>query len=127
MFQLNSNSSLVDFITLDTKATKQRSVYLVDSGAHVSLIRESALKPDFKIDKNDIIFMKGITNDRQKSLGSVVDYIQFKKITIEHKFYVVNNDFPMPSHGIVGKDFLKGHGCVLQNRLRPNEINNSVG
>lgn len=57
--------------------------------------------------------MKGITDERQRSLGSVAFKIYVKKIAIEHKFHVVNDNFPMPSHGILGKDFLKPHRCTV--------------
>lgn len=65
------------------------------------------------INRNDVIYMRGITDERQKSLGSVIFSIFVKKIAIEHKFYVVSDDFPMPSHGIIGKDFLRRHKCTL--------------
>lgn len=57
--------------------------------------------------------MKGITDEKQISLGSVVFRINVKKIAIEHKFHVVADNFPIPSHGILGKDFLKPHRCAI--------------
>lgn len=70
--------------------------------------------------------MRGITDEKQQSLGSIIAKIVFKNIGIEHKFHVVKNDFPMPADGIVGKDFLRRHKCTLDFDkmdllIRPNE------
>lgn len=110
MFQLNNG--LVDFVTLTTSANKQKLVYLVDTEAHVSIIKRSSLNMNIPVNDREVIFMKGITNEKQKSLGSVVLRIYVRKIAVEHKFHVVRDDFPMPSHGILGKDFLKPHRCT---------------
>lgn len=96
-----------------SSATTRIVILLVDSQADISIIKISALKQNNKINYNDIIFMKGITSERQKSLGSVILDIKIQNYAIDHKFYVVSNDFPMPSDGILGKEFLKKHRCVL--------------
>lgn len=96
-----------------SSATTRIVILLVDSQADISIIKISALKQNNKIKYNDIIFMKGITSERQKSLGSVILDIKIQNYAIDHKFYVVSDDFPMPSDGILGKEFLKKHRCVL--------------
>lgn len=57
--------------------------------------------------------MKGITNERPQSLGSVVLTLVFEHLSIPHKFHVVDDDFPIPTHGILGKDFIRLHECIL--------------
>lgn len=71
--------------------------------------------------------MKGITQERQWSIGSAIVTCIFKHLSISHKFYVVSDDFPMPTHGILGKDFLRRHKCLIDYdemnfTLRPNGI-----
>lgn len=39
--------------------------------------------------------------------------MKFNHIYIKHKFYVVDNRFPIPAHGIIGKDFLKKNKCLI--------------
>lgn len=103
----------MDYVALSTDANAQKLIFLVDSEAHISIIKKAALNKNFEINTNDIIYMKGITSERQKSIGSAVVRIKIKNIVIEHKFYVVDDSFPMPSHGIVGKEFLKRHRCNI--------------
>lgn len=57
--------------------------------------------------------MKGITEQRQKSIGSINLNLIFKHLSIEHKIYIVSDDFPMPCHGILGRDFAKRHKCLI--------------
>lgn len=63
------------------------------------------------INRNEIVAMKVITQERQYSIGSVEIILIFEHLSIEHKIHVVRDDFPMPSHGIIGKDFLKAYSC----------------
>lgn len=123
---LQLNNGLADFVTLTTSANKQKLVYLVDTEAHVSIIKKSALDKNVLVNNKEIIKMKGITNEKQVSLGSVIYKIYVRKIAIEHKFHVVTDNFPMPSHGILGKDFLKPFRCTVDYdkmslTIRPNE------
>lgn len=71
--------------------------------------------------------MKGITNERKHSLGSLNIYMKFKHLNIEHKLHVVSDNFPIPCNGIIGKDFLKRHHCLIDYRemsltIRPNGL-----
>lgn len=107
--------------------TKSSLVILVDSQADISIIKISALKDSIKLDKEDIISMKGITNEKTVSLGSCKINININTLSIEHKFHVVADDFHMPAHGIMGKDFLRRHKCLLDYSemtftVRPNNV-----
>lgn len=57
--------------------------------------------------------MKGITEERLKSIGSIMMNVIFENISIEHKFFVVSDSFPIPSHGILGREFTKKHSCLI--------------
>lgn len=37
----------------------------------------------------------------------------FEHISITHKVHIVPDDFQIPAHGIIGKDFLKKHKCQI--------------
>lgn len=37
----------------------------------------------------------------------------FEHLSIEHTVHIVNDDFPIPSHGMIGNDFAKKHNCIL--------------
>lgn len=76
--------------------------------------------------------MKGITNERINSIGSLKLNLVLNHLNIEHKFYIVSDNFPIPCSGILGKDFLKRHNCLIDfnemklsirpNRLTPTKI-----
>lgn len=55
--------------------------------------------------------MKGITEEKQKSLGSILLNINIANLSIEHKFHLIDDKFQIPSHGIIGRDFLKRLKC----------------
>lgn len=57
--------------------------------------------------------MKGITNEKIESLGSCNITLIFQHISLTHKIHVVNDNFQIPSHGILGKDFLKRFSCIV--------------
>ena len=48
-----------------------------------------------------------------QSLGSVILPLKISNLEIDHKFHVVSDEFNIPSHGIIGKDFLKRHKCLI--------------
>lgn len=86
---------------------------LIDSQADICIIKLSAILPNSSYDRNDVILMKGINEEKQKSLGSILINIKIGNLSIEHKFYLIDDTFPLPSHGIIGRDFLKRLKCNL--------------
>lgn len=58
--------------------------------------------------------MKGITNGCVKSLGALNAFIFIDYYNkIEHTFYIVEDDFPIPADGILGRDFFLKYKCKL--------------
>lgn len=84
-------------------------MFLIDTEADISILKVSHLIGGTKYDKNDIISMKGITEERQKSVGAINLNLIFNNLSIEHRVHLVTDNFPIPCHGIIGKDFLKRH------------------
>lgn len=102
-----------DFITITSPSAKQNIILLIDTQADISIIKLSSLLGNIYYNKTDIISMKGITEERLESLGSVMMNVIFENLSIEHKFYVVADNFPIPSHGILGREFTKKHSCII--------------
>lgn len=88
-------------------------MFLVDSESDVTIIKISALKKNLKYNASDIISMRGITDGRRFSLGSMNIFLIFKHLHIEHKVHIVTDDFPIRTDGIIGKDFNKRHACLI--------------
>lgn len=124
---MHMKSELSDFIMVSTPAAHNDITLLVDTESDITIIKLSALKSNLNINRNEIISMRGITNERKLSLGSVNINFNFAHLSLEHKIHVVPDDFPLPSNGILGKDFLKRHHCLIDYgemtlAIRPNGI-----
>lgn len=68
---------------------------------------------DAVVNKNEIIELKGITNDIVETFGTVSLALKLTNYTIYHKFNIVPQDFPIPTNGLIGKDFLQCYSCIL--------------
>lgn len=100
---------------------------MLDSQADISILKLSALPQDFQINKTETVFIRGVTGERQTSLGTAKVCLKIKHLIIEIKLHVVSNDFLIPSHGILGRDFLRNFDCLIdyaQNTvtIRPNGV-----
>lgn len=116
-----------DFITVSSPYADKQLLLLVDTEAHISIIKKSSLNSLCQIDSNEIISMKGICDGRQLSLGSSLIPLIFEHLQIEHKIHVVDDKFPIPAHGIIGKDFIKRNKCLIDYdkmtlTLRPSNV-----
>lgn len=110
---MSINSKLSDFINVPTNLSKENCLFLTDSEADVSIIKIGYLENSMSKNTNEIIPIRGITQEKLFTLGSIMMDIQIENAIFEHKFHLVNNNFPIPTHGILGKDFLKENKCVL--------------
>jgi len=100
---------LRDFIQLEIN-TGEILTFLVDTQADVSLIKIEAANT---INEYDKIQLRGITDESIETNGTTRINLVLPKTLIEHKFHVVDNDFPIPSDGIIGKDFMQHHFCKI--------------
>lgn len=111
IYQINSDFN--DFVELYTNLSDEKIIFLTDSEAKISIIKSEAIPADANIDIHDIITIMGITAGKTNTLGSVLIDIKFSNVIFEHKFHIVNNSVDIPTHGILGKDFLKPNGFSM--------------
>lgn len=112
ILHIGDTGDFSDFISVSSPNSKHNLLLLIDTEACISVVKKSMIS-GAEIDETDVIKMKGITSEMVQSIGSVKITIIIKHLSIEHKFYVTPDDFPIPSHGILGKDFTKRHNCVI--------------
>ncbi|KOC60257.1 hypothetical protein WH47_09226 [Habropoda laboriosa] len=95
---------------------------MVDTGAEPSLVKISALKPDTRINKNDILSIRGVTHERVTTLGSA--YLTLYNTPL--KVHVVPDSFPINVEGILGSTFLRGQATIsyTKNSVIWNDIAN---
>lgn len=65
------------------------------------------------INSKDIIKIRGVTEELVKSLGTINNELFINRFSVYHEFHVVADDFGIPADGIIGKDFLKFHKCII--------------
>lgn len=104
--------------------------FLLDTQAEISLIKSNALTKNVHIDEYDFCTLKGITKDQISSLGSCKIFLNLQnRYEVEQSFQVVSPSFPIPTHGILGKDFLCDNDCVidaLTNELTVRLLDNEI-
>lgn len=118
--------NLSDMIRLSSNVSNRKLEMLTDSEADISLIKVNALQHNFILNEKENMILRGITDGRVKTLGTVLIELDFNNIIMEHKFHVVDHKFDIPTNGLLGKDFIKTHGCILDYRKMEMrfEINN---
>lgn len=62
---------------------------------------------------NEKCIISGIGHNGISSLGSTFAKISIENVSVEQKFHIVENDFPIPTDGIIGRDFLTKYHCKI--------------
>lgn len=87
---------------------------MIDTQAEVSIVKVDAIEPHTIVATADKCNLSGITDGRIMSLGSIFADIYLSKNTkVSQKFQVVRPSFPIPTHGILGKDFIWKNSCTV--------------
>lgn len=105
-----------DFVIFDCSASDNKLIFLLDTGAEISIIKEQCLKPDIEINDSCIINIRSVTDNIIRSFGIVNNELISHDFSVFHQFHVVPNNFNIPADGIIGKDFIKFHECILNYR-----------
>lgn len=111
MFQINN--TLSDFIAIKTDLSDQNILSLIDTEASVSIIKVNSIPNLIKYDNSERIKLRGITEEPIYSLGSCFITLLLGDSEVKHKFHVVSEKFPIPSHALIGKEFLKAKKCII--------------
>lgn len=87
---------------------------LVDSGAEISIFKTNRINPATFVDTNDQCSVSGINDYAVPTLGTALTYISLQNQNkIGHKFHLVDHPLPIPTDGILGRDFLCKYHCTI--------------
>ncbi|KYN50138.1 hypothetical protein ALC62_00166 [Cyphomyrmex costatus] len=87
---------------------------MIDTGASPNVLKHRNLNPEIRINRDDTLFLIGITNGKIDTLGSVELLISGHPV----KFYIVPDDFPILQEGLLESAFLRGVSTIsLENNL----------
>lgn len=86
---------------------------LVDTGADISLFKRTKISPRQPVNRADNIKIQGVTDGLTYSIGRTETQLYIDDFTLNHTFHIVENNFPIPSDGILGRDFITKYKCKL--------------
>lgn len=101
------------YIRVKCEMAGRELVFLLDTGASISLVKFNKLFHDFPINSNSISNIQGIKKGYVQTLGLTNSRILIDNFDINHSFHVVDNEFPIPADGIMGLDFIRNFKCQI--------------
>lgn len=111
---LQINTTCSNFIYLKLNFSETESTLLVDSGAEVSIFKVNSLKQSCLINSSEKCQKTGINNLSTETIGTASTDISFPNgISLQHKFQLVDQNFPIPTDGILGRDFFTKYHCSI--------------
>lgn len=111
IFNINPNTN--SYVSLKNNLTNSCNTFLLDTGADISVFKINYLSQNSIIDASQVSYINGIGNGSIQTLGSVRTVFCIDGILLEHSLQIVNENFPIPSSGILGLDFIKNFNCTL--------------
>lgn len=88
-------------------------MFLVDTGAEISLLKVAKLIGSTPMDDKNICTLTGISDTGINTLGSVNANIQINDSQLIHEFQLITDDIAIPTDGILGRDFLTKYHCNI--------------
>lgn len=104
-----------DYITINCSINGEFHVcnFLIDTQADICVIKQSSIYGNPNLNTNEIINIKGITQDTIQSYGTLIANLQINNDIISQEFHVVQDNFNIDCDGIIGKDFLATYKCKI--------------
>lgn len=84
--------------------------FLIDTGADISVIKISQVN---EINKRNVIKISGITQGCESTLGTSNLTVFHNHFAFEKAFHVVEDNFPIPTDGLLGMDFFNKFSTII--------------
>lgn len=101
------------FVIIQSESMGTKNIYLLDTGATISILKINKLMPNSFINKNFKCKISGISDSHVTSYGISKKNLYIDNIVLEHQFHIVDTHFPVPACGILGLDFITKYNCIL--------------
>lgn len=109
----NINVRPTNYITCSIPNSNKTKRFLVDTGAEVSIIKNSHDLYYLNNLEDKTISMTGITSEKISTLGILHSKVNINNFSFAVDFNLVSEDFPIITDGILGQDFLEEYKCIL--------------
>lgn len=93
--------------------TGLKNTFIIDTGADISIFKRGQVHLDQIVNISAASKIKGVTEGLVSSLGVTKTNIMIDNYEIPHFFHIVENSFPIPGDGILGRDFLVKHKSFI--------------
>lgn len=108
------NVSAANFIKLKVEMTKTFCTFMIDSGSDISLFKLGKVSGTQIVDRGKTCRLTGITNGCVETFAHTTTKLCFENtLELYHSFYLVRDDFPIFTDGILGRDFLTKFKCNI--------------
>ena len=108
------NLKASNYVSIKTLMTNCKCSFIVDSGADVSIFKGEKILPNQRINVNKKFRINGITNTVIETIAETeTALITDSNHVIVHSFQIVDDNFPIPTDGILGRDFLVKFKCTI--------------
>lgn len=87
--------------------------FLLDTGADLSVVKETSLQPGIRHTLKGGISIKGISNTILKTEGTMLLKLFTDTHETTHNFHVVGNEFGIQYDGILGRDFFEDKQSII--------------
>jgi hypothetical protein len=94
-----------------SKAKKLK--FLIDTGAEISIVKSTSLKPGFEYDPPKGINVKGITNALLRTEGTITLTLLTPTHETKHTFHVMGSSFECQYDGLLGRDFWENKEATI--------------
>lgn len=93
--------------------TDKQCVFLVDTQADISVLKEQCISKPVRINEDEIIDITGVTEGVTATLGTIDIDLEHDSYSFPQICHIVPDSFNIGADGILGKDFLKDYRCNI--------------
>lgn len=100
------NLGATNFIKLHVHMANSVCSFIIDSGSDISVFKKDKVSYLQHINPTKRFKVTGITDGVTETIAETETILQFENgLQLKHQFQLVNSIFPIPTDGIIGRDF----------------------
>ena len=96
-----------EFLSLKVDVSNEELLFLIDTGADISLIKAEKLIESTGVDPTKGVKVKCVDGSPIETHGIVEAQVKLRGSSIPHEFHLVTEQVEIPCDGILGRDFLQ--------------------
>ena len=94
--------------------TNSECSFIIDSGADISIFKNNKISKLQQFNPNRRFKITGITDGTTETIAETETILQFQNgLRLVHNFQIVDANFPIPTDGILGRDFFCKYRCII--------------